>query len=596
MHRIIAILSLTLLSLKGAESISVTSFNADNVPIAKGTPVAIYPSNGGFVRASSAITNCVFGILAQDAPLGITTPVMLSGSMTLNDWTTITAASALQANVIYYVSATAGKLATASSGTGQSVGYALSANTLIVNVELNAGGGGGGPITLTGPVTGTGTTTIPTLLDSSVTNQWRTDATNAAQASTNGLGSAAFTSSSAYDAAGTAQHATNGLGSAAFTSSSAYDASGTALNATNGITSAWIQGKFPSVIITNGNANDVTMSNAFRIDAAHSLSLSNLTTGHVTKVGSDSTLSSVASGAVPINGDGSATTSAQVQSLFPSNILTNNYASGNSAILLSNAVAIDKAHSLSLSNLTISRHVMSGADNTLVSATASGAVPVDADGSATTFAQINALAPGLILTNNLNTGTPIVLSNHIRIDAAHQLVLSNVTPNHILIAGIDNSIAGTTAAGPAPINGDGSATTFAQIQSLASGTILTNGNSTAATLSNNVTVDAAHVFFASDTTNNVTWNTANYVVTVNDTFILISGAHTATMPSPSAAGVSGKFFWIQCSSSGTNAILPNASETFNVPGVQGATKLTNTAVGKAVLLWSNRTNWWGTQF
>ena len=64
------------------------------------------------------------------------------------------------------------------------------------------------------------------------------DAAGTAVATTNGLGTAAFTASTAYDAAGKAQAATNGLGTAAFTASTAYDAAGKAQSATNGLGSA----------------------------------------------------------------------------------------------------------------------------------------------------------------------------------------------------------------------------------------------------------------------------------------------------------------------------------------------------------------------
>jgi len=53
-----------------------------------------------------------------------------------------------------------------------------------------------------------------------------------------GLGTAAFTASSAYDAAGTALAATNGLGGAAFKGTNAFDLAGTAIAATNGLGSS----------------------------------------------------------------------------------------------------------------------------------------------------------------------------------------------------------------------------------------------------------------------------------------------------------------------------------------------------------------------
>lgn len=72
----------------------------------------------------------------------------------------------------------------------------------------------------------------------------------------------------------------------------------------------------------------------------------------------------------------------------PGAVLTN----GNStAVTFSNNVGVDITHTLSVSNLTPSRVVLTTAGDALSSAAASGAVPINADGSATTFAQVSAL-------------------------------------------------------------------------------------------------------------------------------------------------------------------------------------------------------------
>lgn len=93
-------------------------------------------------------------------------------------------------------------------------------------------------------------------------------------------------------------------------------------------------------------------------------------------------------------------------------------------------------------------------------------------------------------------------------------------------------------------------------------------------------------------TNSVNWQTADYAASLSDTYILISAAHKVTMPDPAAAGTSGKFFWIQLTTSGTNAINPNGAETFNGNMGTGLNSLTNISVGKGTLLFSNGTNWW----
>lgn len=244
-------------------------------------------------------------------------------------------------------------------------------------------------------------------------------------------------------------------------------------------------------------------------------------------------------------------------------------------------------------NLTASRLVLSDANRQLTSAAASGAVPVDADGSATTFAQVNTLAPAYIVTNN--NANALVLSNTLKLDAAHALSLSNATVSHVLQVGADSTVS-SVSSGAVPIDGDGSATTFAQVNALAPGYLLTNGNSSAFTQSNNMSVDPTHIFYAADTSNTVVWATANYVVLSTDQFVLITGNHTTTMPSASANGVVGKWYWVQCTSAGTNAILRNGSDTFNGNFGQALTKLTNTAVGKAIMLFSNGTNWWYNEF
>jgi len=150
-------------------------------------------------------------------------------------------------------------------------------------------------------------------------------------------------------------------------------------------------------IVTQNNSFALVLSNTVNMDAAHILSLSNLTASRIVLSGADNGLASAAaSGAVPVDANGSATTFSQVNALSPGYVVTNNNVN---AFLASNNIGIDAAHSLSLSNLTASRITMSGADKSLSSAAASGAVPIDADGSASTAAQVNTLFPSAIVTN-----------------------------------------------------------------------------------------------------------------------------------------------------------------------------------------------------
>ncbi len=256
-------------------------------------------------------------------------------------------------------------------------------------------------------------------------------------------------------------------------------------------------------------------------------------------------------------------------------------------------------------------NIMQGGLITYGGVTNANLTSADATGTDSNGKQIQSTAismshitqPGIIVTNGETQA--ITVSNTFGADAAHFMngpmspsVLTNGASggSRLQFADSNKKIIDAAASGAVPVDADGSATTFAQVQALAPGEIVTNGNTTAITLSNNVAVDATHTFFASDTTNNVRWLAANATLNANDTFVLLTGAHTATMPSPSAQGVSGKLFYIQCSSAGTNGILQNASETFNGPFGTGLTKITNSSVGKGTALYSNGTNWYGFQF
>ncbi len=244
--------------------------------------------------------------------------------------------------------------------------------------------------------------------------------------------------------------------------------------------------------LTNNETLPTVFSNTVATDATHQLIASNLTTSRVLLSRTDNGITNAsASGAVSINADGTATTFAQVVALGP--FLTNNE---TVATVFSNTVAVDAAHQFIASNLTTGRVLMGRTDSGITNVSASGAVPVDADGTATTFAQIAGL--GNFLTNNETIAT--VFSNTVATDAAHQLIASNLTTGRVLVGRGDSGITNSAASGAVPIDADGSATTFAQVQALANGVIVTNGGVTAYTYSNNFRVDAAHAFYPSNAT------------------------------------------------------------------------------------------------
>jgi len=119
----------------------------------------------------------------------------------------------------------------------------------------------------------------------------------------------------------------------------------------------------------------------------------------------------------------------------------------------------------------------------------------------------------------------------------------------------------------------------------------TNGTVTATGttnfLSGNLQIGGTYYGNASQQTNNVSTQAANYPITIADSYILLSAAHSATLPT--AVGIPGKVFTILCTGNGTNAILTTSAQTIN-----GATSWTNTAQYKFTSVVSDNANWWVT--
>lgn len=439
-----------------------------------------------------------------------------------------------------------------------------------------------------------------------------------------------------------------------------YDASGAALAATNSITSAWIQGKFPGVIVTNGGTTAITYSNDFGADISHSLFGGGLGIGRAGSAGtaffeSDAQATTPTSVIQLTNGTAS---TASVSNQYSPAIIWSGHQwngsaggsdqpsafraflqSGSAAASISSTWSLQKSinggafvnvltvtdggNAQSSGNLVAGGLVRAAAASTIeFSGRTKMSSPADGDLEAVNNAgtSFNRLILGPVantwptlyaFTNGAGTaaGASILFSGGISV--------SNLTTGHVIKVGADSSIS-SVASGAVPIDGDGTATTFAQVNALAFGDIVTNGTTLSITYSNALAVDAAHTLTAngpltvggvstvvdvvgsgtnalniSASTNKVTWQTADYALTAADTFVLLAGNRKATMPPPSNPSCYGKWIYIQCSSSGTNAILPNGAETFNVTSGQGLAKLTNTAIGKMIGLYSNRTNWWG---
>lgn len=99
-------------------------------------------------------------------------------------------------------------------------------------------------------------------------------------------------------------------------------------------------------------------------------------------------------------------------------------------------------------------------------------------------------------TRNLTLAGTMTHSNHVYLDAAHFLYPSNLTAARLLTFTAAGGVTNAGASGAVPIDADGTATTFAQVNALAPSALLTNNHSAAVTFSNAVTVDAAHVLTA----------------------------------------------------------------------------------------------------
>ncbi len=680
-------------------NLQVTAFNADSVNIGKATPVAILPSNGGFIRANSSLTNYPFGVLAQDAAVGYPCPVIIDGEISLTDWTTIAGSATLAAGSLYYISSTPGKITTTQSGTAQIIGVALSQTALLVSVQSGSTGGGGG-ISQTN-ISAAAVTNAGNLIWSNATS---VDLAGTAQKATNGLGSAAFTSSSAYDASGTALGATNGLLSAAFVSSNTLWANSSNLvqQATNGLLSAafvssntlWLNSSNLTQQATNG-----LLSAAFVSSNTLWVNSSNLVYQGTNGLASGAFVSSntawVNSSNLVYQGTNGLASGAFVSSntawVNSSNLTqqaTNGLASGafvssntawvNSSNLVqqaTNALAVANTNlwdakgaaqtatnQLAIANTNLWLGINANAASATTATTATTATYTTGNSSALTnsfnstnnwthyglvdtndtthsFELLtngslyisNAVTGawqqrtndsitasnlqggyltytnlGLTITNRTaaNTGSTLTSSNLVITtgsNGSNTLYAANGTTvitvmtnggawlaNPISVPGVTNSGLLSADAISSDANGNQvAATTISMAHIVQPGVIVTNGETQTITISNNFRIDQAHYILGnlSQATNTITSQSANYNIATTDQFILLSGAHTATLPT--AAGVAGKEYTIICSSSGTNAILTTSSQT-----IDGGTKWTNTAIYKAVTVVSDGANWW----
>jgi len=277
-------------------------------------------------------------------------------------------------------------------------------------------------------------------------------------------------------------------GPAGFTWSSPVTGSGT-LTATT-----------PGLIVTQGFSQTLTLSNNTAIDPSHTLTANG---GFNVGVG------------VMAN-DGS----------FANSHL--NLSASGAGLFADSAVLLDVT-GVTVNTLTGSRMVLTSSGKVLTSAAASGAVPIDADGSAATFAQVNALAPGTVLTNGhggavtvSNTWTfkdganaSATITNGVlsAVVTASTLTNAGATAGAIVVADANKKMVGLANGGNNTVlHGTGppaySAVDLAAdvtgslpIASVATpGYIVTNGNANVFVQSNHVRLDVQHYLSLSNST------------------------------------------------------------------------------------------------
>jgi len=287
------------------------------------------------------------------------------------------------------------------------------------------------------------------------------------------------------------------------------------------------------------------------------------------------------------------------------------------SLVLSNALKMDAAHSLSLSNATASRLAFVGADNTVGSAAGSGAVPVDADGSAATGPQVNALFSGFVQTNNnvnaitwftnngvavgVNSSGVIIATNY----AAAGVGMSWNTNGVILAySATDNSFdvrSGTSGASSAKIlvakgGGFGGAGFNGAIKFSSADGSLPCGWDYASTgfipgndneLHLGTTTRRWKDVNTYAVLEPVVTKTTNYTATLTDSIILVNGT-TLTMTLPTAVGNTSKTFTFEEIANSTGTITnSNGSQNIN-----GSLSYSLSAQYKNVKVVSDGTQWW----
>ena len=261
-------------------------------------------------------------------------------------------------------------------------------------------------------------------------------------------------------------------------------------------------------------------------------------------------------------------------------VLTNGFAA---VAALSNNVTL--TGNVTNTVLTASRLVLSDANLALKSAAASGAVSVNADGSATTLNQVQALGSGALVTN----GYAAVLSLSNTVTVAANLTNTVLTASRIVLSDANLALKSAAGSGAVPVNADGSASTFNQVQALGSGKVVTNGYAAALSLSNNVTVDAA-ITPKAGIINQGAASFASVTVTTNTQLYNVAGTNQlVTLPS-CAASLPWQIFRFSSTNGYGSFILTNATGSQTIR--DGASlSLKQIGIGE-ISVYHDGAHWW----
>jgi hypothetical protein len=117
-----------------------SALNRDTITLEAGSPVSIHPTGIGFLGASSNPLRYAIGVLSQQTGPGSVGDVIISGLLTLVDWTAVTGSAQLAPRSTYFLDSNIGKLVTVPPTImgfiSQIIGSSLTPDTLSISLEV----------------------------------------------------------------------------------------------------------------------------------------------------------------------------------------------------------------------------------------------------------------------------------------------------------------------------------------------------------------------------------------------------------------------------------------------------------------------------